>query len=188
MWKEKEIEAYLRKRLEADRFQHVLGVRETAINLAKHYNGEVEKAKIAALIHDCAKNMTDREMLEIVKSEGYGVDWVCEHSPQLLHGLAGAIIGKNIMLINDEDIFAAVRYHTTGRKNMSLLEKVIYLADYIEAGRNFPGVEDLRRLAFEDIDKAILSSLDSTIGYVISKGQLLHTDTIDARNYLICRD
>lgn len=188
MWREEEIEDYIRKRLEEDRFHHVLGVRDTAISLAEHYDCELEKAKFAALIHDCAKNMTDKEILDTIKSEGYDIDWVSERNPQLLHGLAGAIIGKNIMSVSDEDIFNSVKYHTTGRKKMSLLEKIIYLADYIEPGRKFPGVEDLRRLAFEDIDKALLSSLDNTIKYVISRGQLLHTDTIDARNYLICRD
>lgn len=188
MWSEEKIKDFIREKLEPDRFNHVLGVGDSAAKLAKHYNESIEKAVLAALIHDCAKNMGDEEILNIVESNGYAVDWVSKRNPQLLHGLAGAIIGKNEMGVENAEIFDAVRYHTTGRKNMGLLEKIIYLADYIELGRSFPGVEELRRLAFEDIDKAVLSSLDNTIKYVISRGQLLHTDTIDARNYFICRD
>lgn len=188
MWSKEKIEAYIREKLEPERFNHVLGVVDSAAKLAEAYDGNIEKAVIGAMIHDCAKNMTDEEIMNIVESNGYEADWVSKRSPQLLHGLAGGLIGKNLMGINDGEIFEAVRYHTTGRRNMSLLDKIIYLADYIEPGRNFPGVEELRKLAFEDIDKAVLAALNNTIAHVIKKGQLLHTDTVDARNFFICRD
>jgi len=89
------------------------------------------------------------------------------------------------MEIKDKGIFNAIAYHTTGRKNMTLLEKIIYLADYVEPLRKYPGVEELRELAFKDMDIALIKSFDITIKYVIDKGQMLHLNTIEGRNYLI---
>jgi predicted HD superfamily hydrolase involved in NAD metabolism len=188
VWSEEKIEAYLKERLEPKRFKHVLGVVQVAEQLADIYKENREKARLSALVHDCAKNMSSEEIIKLVKDSGYSLDGVCNNCPELVHGLAGAIIGKTVMGIEDSEVFDAARYHTTGRKAMSLLEKIVYLADYIEPSRNFPGVEKLREAAFENIDRAVLMALDNTIKYVIKKGQLLHTDTVDTRNYFICRE
>ena len=187
MWKETEIISYIKEKLPNKRYEHVLGVKASAVKLAERYGEDMEKAAIAALIHDCAKKMKDEELIAIVEKAGYSPDWVEEISPQLLHGMAAAIIAKDQMDVEDTDILDAVTYHTTGRAEMSLLEKIIYIADYIEPSRDFPGVKELRKTAFEDLDKAMLMSLENTIKYIIEKKQLLHTNTVDARNSLLVK-
>lgn len=185
MWSEEHIETYLKDKLDNKRFLHSLSVRDTAVKMAICYGEDENKARIAGLAHDCAKNMNGYELMNIAKKHGYKISSIYEESPQLLHGLVGAIIARETMAIKDKDIFNAIAYHTTGRKNMSLLEKIIYLADYIEPLRKYPGVEDLRELAYKDINKALIQSFDVTIKYVIDKGQMLHLNTIEGRNYLI---
>ncbi|KHO38252.1 phosphohydrolase [Clostridium tetani] len=185
MWSEEEIEDYLKKNLKEKRFLHSLRVKDMAIKMAKFYNIDIEKTKMAALIHDCAKNKKNEELINIVKKYGYDIDKECEKNIQLLHGLVGTIIAKNLMGIKDQDILNAIRYHTTGRENMTMLEKIIYLSDYIEPGRKYPGVEKVRELAFQDIDKALINSFNITIKYVIEKDQVLHLDTIKGRNFLL---
>ena len=106
-------------------------------------------------------------------------------NPDIMHGVASAYIAETIMEIYDKEVLDAVRYHTTGREKMTMLEKVIYLADYIEPSRNYPGVEELRKLSYEDLDKALIKAFDNTINYVLKKGWLLHLMTVKARNYLI---
>ena len=177
MWSEEKVQDYLKKNLRYKRYEHSLSVRDTAVGLAKTYNVDIEKAKIAGLVHDCAKNMNDEEILNIALKHDIEINDVCKESPQLLHGVVGAVLAK--------ELIDAITYHTTGRKNMSILDKIIYIADYIEPLRNFPGVEELREIAFKNINEALLRSFDNTIKFVIDRGQLLHFDTIEARNYLI---
>jgi predicted HD superfamily hydrolase involved in NAD metabolism len=153
--------------------------------MGEYYKLDIEKCRLAGLVHDCAKNMSSSQLKELILKQGYVVDQVCEYSSAVMHGLGGAIIARNIMGIKDEDVLNAVTYHTTGRRNMSVLEKVIYLADYIEPNRNFPGIEELRELSYKDLNEALLWSFNNTITYVLARGQLLHSDTIDGRNYLL---
>ncbi|MBU5268404.1 bis(5'-nucleosyl)-tetraphosphatase (symmetrical) YqeK [Clostridium cochlearium] len=185
MWSEEKIEDYLNKNLKEHRFLHSLRVRDTAIKMAKFYNVDIEKTKIAALVHDCAKNKKNEELINIVKKYGYDINNECEKNIQLLHGLAGALIAKNLMGIEDKEILNAVRYHTTGRENMSMLEKIIYLSDYIEPGRKYDRVEKIRDLSFHNIDEALINSFNITIKYVIEKDEILHLDTIKGRNFLL---
>lgn len=185
MWNEIEIDRYLKDNLKQSRYEHSLSVSDTAVKLAQHYNGNICKAKLAGLIHDCAKNMREEELLKIAHKCGVVIDRVCESEPELLHGLCSAYIAKNVMKIYDEEVLQSVICHTTGKKNMSLLEKIIYVADYIEPLRDFEGVEELRKAAYEDIDKALLLAFNNTINYVIVCGGLIHLNTIEARNYLI---
>ena len=185
MWNEPLIENYLRTHLNVQRYEHSLRVRDTAVKMAEFYKADREKARLAGLVHDCAKDMSDSELKELVSNHGYQIDEVCKYSSAIMHGLGGSIIAKEVMGIEDEDILNAVTYHTTGRKGMSILEKIIYLADYIEPMRNFPMVEKLRELSYKSLDDALLLSFNNTINYVISRGQLLHYDTIAARNYLL---
>jgi predicted HD superfamily hydrolase involved in NAD metabolism len=187
MWSEEKINEYLRNNLKSSRYEHSLGVKNAAIKLALTYGENSFKAGLAGIVHDCAKNMSNCEIVRLVKENAYEVDDIYENSPELLHGLAGAIVAKNIMGIEDEDIFNAIAYHTTARENMSLLEKIIYIADYVEPSRNFPGVEELRKVASENLEDALILSLSKTICYVVNKGQLLHSETVKARNYLIIK-
>ena len=185
MWNEEAIIDYLHINLTKKRLAHSISVSETAVALAEKYGEDIEKARIAGLVHDLAKDMKDEDLIKLALEHEIVIDEVCLSSPTILHGLVGSIIAREVMGIVDEEILQAICYHTTGRKNMSTLEKIIYIADYIEPLRKFQGVEEVRALCNVDLDAAVLLSLESSIIYVIDQKQLLHTDTIDARNCLI---
>lgn len=185
MWNVEQIINYLHINLSEKKVAHSLSVSDTAVALAAKYGENVESARIAALVHDCAKDMKAEELIRIARDYGAQLDDVFLNNPTILHGLVGSIIAREIMSIEDEDILNAICYHTTGRKNMSTLEKIIYIADYTEPLREFPGVEQVRVLCSVDLDAAVLKSLENVIIYVIGEKQLLHIDTIDARNYLL---
>ena len=185
MWSEERIKAYLMDNINEKRVKHILGVVEMSEKLAEFYGESPFKARMAAYIHDDAKYMPYDDIKRIIQEKGYKLTSEDLIMPELLHGLAGAIIGKDMMGIEDEDILNAARYHTTGRVNMTMLEKIVFLADYIEPGRNFPGVEELREMAFLNLDKGVLLAFDSTIKHVVNEGKLLHSDTIISRNYIL---
>lgn len=187
MWNEKAMLEYLHTNLKESRFQHSLSVSETAVALALKYGEDTKKAGIAGLVHDCGKCMKDSELIEVAMNHKIQLDEVYLHDPSILHGPVGSIIAREVMGIEDKDILSAIYYHTTGRKNMSVLEKIIYIADYIEPLREFNGVEELRSLSEQNLDAAVIQSLEDTIKYVLSQNKLLHTDTIDARNYLLSK-
>lgn len=187
MWNEVEMYNYLHENLEETRFKHSLSVSETAVALAINYGENIESARIAGLVHDCGKNMDDEHIIKVANEHEIHLDEIHFRSPSLLHGLVGAVIAREVMGIQDEDIINAICYHTTGRKNMSILEKIIFVADYTEPLRKFEGVEQLRSLSMKDLDEAVIQSLENTIKHVINQKQLLHIDTIDARNYLLCQ-
>ncbi|SHE65727.1 bis(5'-nucleosyl)-tetraphosphatase (symmetrical) YqeK [Clostridium fallax] len=188
MWTLEEIDNYLKENLKENRYKHTLGVIETAKKLAIINNEDEKKAEIAALIHDCAKNFTIEKSLQILKEENIEVDEICKESPQLLHGIVGAIVGEKIFGIKDKGILNAVKYHTTGNINMTTLEKIIYIADYIEPSRDFEGIERLRELTFSDLNKGVLKGLENTIKFVIDCEQLIHPLTIEARNYMLLQE
>ncbi|KOC55207.1 phosphohydrolase [Clostridium botulinum] len=186
MWAEEKIIGYLKQNLKPKRFEHSIGVRDTAIKLAEIYGESLEKARIAGLVHDCAKNMSDEQILDICSKNEYNIDEVSQNMPSILHGEVGAYIAENIMGIEDKEILDAITYHTTGKENMTLLEKIIYISDYIEPLRDFPGVEDLRGLVYnKELDRALILSFNNTIKYIIDRNQLLHKKTIEARNYML---
>ena len=188
MWDESEMLHYLQINLSESRLKHSLGVSETAVALATKYGENIESARIAGLVHDCAKNMKADQLIKVASEHGIHYDKMYLQNPSIMHGLVGSIMAREVMGIQDEDILAAICYHTTGRKNMSILEKIIYIADYIEPLRKFKGVEELRILSFIDLDAAVIQSLENTIKYVISRSELLHMDTVEARNYLLYED
>lgn len=187
MWNEKQMLNYLNINLTESKLKHSLSVSETAVGLAVKYGENTEKARISGLVHDCAKNMKDEELIKVAREHEIQLDEIYLSNPSILHGLVSSIIAKEVMGIEDEDMLMAIRYHTTGRKRMSVLEKIIYIADYIEPLRTFGGVEELRILSNIDLDEAVVQSLENTIRYVISQNELLHIDTIHARNYLLSK-
>jgi predicted HD superfamily hydrolase involved in NAD metabolism len=180
-----EIKKILKSKLKRKRYVHSLGVQKTAEQLAKIHNESVTKASIAGLVHDCAKNLSGKELLNYAKQFDILVDGVTKIQPELLHGAIGAEIAKRELCIEDDEILNAIRFHTTGKAKMTLLEKIIYLADYIEPNRNFNGVETLRKVALSDLDQATLMAFNNTIKYVVSNNGLLHPTTIFARNDLL---
>ncbi|MFZ7121254.1 MAG: bis(5'-nucleosyl)-tetraphosphatase (symmetrical) YqeK [Eubacteriaceae bacterium] len=180
---------YIRQKVKSNisnkRFKHSLGVVEYAIYLAEKYNCDKEKAKIAAISHDCAKEMDIDTLVKIAKLHELKLDEVTLSEPHLLHGPVGSVIAQEELGIEDEEILNAIKYHTTGRTNMTKLEKIIYLSDVVELNRNYDGIEEVRRLSETDLDGAILLSIDKIIKYVISINSLLHPRTIEARNFIM---
>lgn len=175
----------LKASMKESRFKHSLGVMDTSIILARRYGEDVKKAEHAGLIHDCARDIPVETQLKMAENFGILLDDIEKHEPVLIHGPLGAEIARRTFGIEDEEILKAVRLHTTGDKNMTLLEKIVFLSDYIEPGRCFPGVEDLRVKAFKDLDEAIISAFDSTIRYVVGRQGLLHPRTVNARNFIL---
>ena len=180
-----QIEGKLRGILSQHRFLHSLGVVKCASDLAKRYNYDIEKTKLAAISHDCAKEMKMKELIAIAKEENLELDEVILAEPQLLHGPVGKFVAKRDFGIQDEEVLNAIHYHTTGRANMSTLEKIIYLADIIEESRSYDGIEEVRKRSKIDLNQGILLAIDNTVRFVLSMNALLHPQTIEARNSII---
>lgn len=167
------------------RYNHSIGVAKTAIELSKEYGYSKKKAGLTGLLHDCGKFEDVNKILKMSNEFGIIQDSIMQENIGLLHGPLGSILAKKIYDVEDEEILNAISIHTTGKTKMNLLEKIIYLADYIEPGRVFLGVEDIRKLAYIDLDKALLLAMGNSIKYVVDKGLMLHKNTIEARNDLI---
>lgn len=177
-------ESIVKSKLSLKRYNHSLFVQETAVKLAKIYNADIINASAAGLLHDITKDEGYDSQLKM--SEEFGIMLSNEERcmPQILHAATGAGYIEHILKINNKDILNAVRYHTTGRKNMSLLEKIVYIADYIEPSRTFEGLDSVRNLAYTDLDSALYLAIKMSVKYIVSKDKLLHTDTIDCYNNL----
>ena len=140
---------------------------ETAIQLAKQYQVDVKKAEIAALLHDCAKGFGGQEQLQLCKKHGLTITEAEERNPFLLHAKLGAYLAKADYGIDDEEILDAIRWHTTGRPEMTQLDKIIYIADYIEPNRNqAPNLDEIRRLARVNLDECLYTILKATLAYL----------------------
>ncbi len=179
----KELRAVALSHLKPKRISHVLGTEEEAIRLAKRYGADVNDARVAALLHDCTKKLSLEEQLELCAQYGVELDNLQRQALKLQHALTGAEIARHVYGVNDA-VYEAIRWHTTGKADMSLLEKVIYLADYIEPTRDFPGVEELRKVVWEDLDRGLLMGLEMTIEEMTRWGNPVHEHTLDARDYL----
>lgn len=170
-------------RMSERRFKHVLGVEETAVALAERFGVTPEKASIAALTHDYAKERSDEEFqLMIDQGDFENKAELLKYGNAIWHGLVGADFVARELNINDEEILNAIRLHTTGAAEMTLLDKIIYVADYIEPGRNFPGVEDARVIAFSDLDQAVAFETKHTLAHLIESETPVYPKTIDTYN------
>ena len=169
------------RRLPSGRYQHVLRVAETAMILADRFGEDKEKAETAALLHDVAKAMPKEDLKRIVESEGDPAAVLGFHH-ELWHGPAGAVIARDEFGIRDADILAAVRFHTTGRAGMSRLEKIIFIADMIEPGRNFPGADQLRKEAERSLEDALIACSAHSLQYLASVRAAIHPDTLRCYN------
>ncbi len=181
------IKSIVESKLSPKRFKHTIGVYKTAKELAKIYECNVYKASVAALLHDYAKKMSEVEMRQYVDRYNIAIDKVIDYQIDLAHGLIASEIAKNEINIHDTEILDAIKYHTIARENMTILDKIIYLADYIEPNRDFNGVEKIRDVSFKSIDKAMILALENSIKHVISKGKLLHPNTVLARNSILLK-
>ena len=174
----------LRHALTEQRYLHTQGVAEMAVRLAGIYNEDKDKARVAALLHDCAKCIENDESLRLCREYGVPLDEVLLAQPDLCHSFLGEKVAENDYDISDKDILSAIKYHTTGHAAMTMLEKIIFIADYIEFGRkNFDGLEETRNTAYEDIDKAVYMCLKQTIDFNRKKGRLIHFLSLEALNY-----
>ena len=173
----KKIKKYLKKHLTKERYHHTIGVAYTAMSMAMKYNPQPDnnefmvKAEIAGLLHDCAKCMDNDKKIRICDKNQISYSKIEAENPYLLHGKVGAYIARKEFNILDEDILNAITWHTTGRPDMSLLEKIIFVADYIEPSRRpIPELNLIRQLAFTDIDQAVIKILENTLKYLNEKG------------------
>lgn len=167
----------------AKRIPHIRGTEEEAVRLARHWGADERTARRAAILHDCTKYLELPEQLELCRRYGVELDELEQRAVKLLHSKTGACIAKYVFGETDE-VYQAIFWHTTGKADMSLMEKIIYLADYIEPTRDFDGVEPLRRLAYEDLDGALLMGMDMTIEEMLQRGVPVHKNTLAARNWL----
>ena len=172
--------------LKPKRMPHVLGTEQEAVRLARRYGGDEIQARIAALLHDCTKKLDMPEQLALCAQYGIELDELEQKALKLLHSKTGAAIARDVFGVEDA-VYDAIWYHTTGKPDMTLLEKIIYLADYIEPSRDFDGVDTLRQAVYEDLDHGLLMGLSMTIQEMVEMGNPVHHLTRDARDYLLKR-
>lgn len=179
------IEAAIKPVMKKKRLQHTMGVVDAAVVLANKYGAHPFKTAVAALLHDYAKDFSEDELMKYIREYGIETDPVLSQAHELLHGKVAAVIARQQFGVKDKEVLLAIEFHTTGRKGMGLIEKIIYLSDFIELGRDYTGVENLRNLASENLNKAVLQALTNTMIYVLRTGKLLHQNTLEARNEML---
>ena len=178
-----ELEAEVIALMNPGRVAHVLGCRDCAVELAKLYGADEVDAARAGLLHDITKAIDGPLQLTLCAEYGMILDTFSRSFPKTLHALTGSLVAERIFGEN-ENVVSAICHHTTGRANMTLLEKIIYIADYVERNRDFPGVEEMRAMAYTDLDRAVLMGLESAVAHVKRQGQALAPATLEALEYL----
>ena len=174
----------IRERLTPKRLYHSICVAEKAKHLAEKYGADPEKAYTTGLVHDIMKNQSVEDMLILIEGDGQTLTDSEKAITVTLHAIAGEVYLRKELGVIDEELLSAVRWHTTGKENMSLFEKIIYVADLVSDDREYPDVREVRELAEEDLDKTLLRGLSFTIEDNAKKHKLIHTDTVKAYNYL----
>ena len=178
-----ELEQVVINLLNPNRVKHVLGCRDTAAELAKVWGADEVDAARAGLLHDITKALDGPLQLTLCAEYGIVLDEFSQAFPKTLHALTGSLVAERIFGEN-ENVVSAICHHTTGRANMTLLEKIVYIADYVERNRDFPGVEEMRTVAYTDLDKAVLMGLESAVAHVKRQGQGLAPATMEALEFL----
>ena len=175
----------LRDRLKDKRFVHSMNVADASVILAKRFGADEEKAYVAGLLHDITKNETDENQLQMMESGGIILSKTQRHNPKLWHAISGMLYLRDVLGITDEEILGAVRWHTTGKAGMTLLEKVVFIADYISAERDYPDVDVMRRLAADSLDAAALYALKFSLRHLSEKEKPICEDSVAYYNELI---
>lgn len=184
MWSEEKVIEYLKSNLKPKRLKHVFGVVDSIDALAVKYGVDREKARFSALYHDILKENSASHLIDYIRENGEDPGELL-HASKVLHSQAGAIFARVEGGVLDEDILNAIRYHTTGREEMSTLEKMLYLADVIEAGRDYEGVDRLRDLSMKDLDLAMLHALNSSLRFLEERNEYILIASVRARNYYL---
>ena len=169
--------------LKPSRVKHVLGCRDTAVKLAEHWGADVTDAARAGMLHDITKALDGPLQLTLCAEYGTMLSGFSARNPKTLHALTGSLVAERIFGEN-ETVVSAIRHHTTGKADMTLLEKIIYVADYMEPNRDFPGVERLRELAFTDIDGALKLGLEMTLSHLQEQGSEVSPESQEALDWL----
>ena len=169
--------------LKPSRVNHVLGCRDTAVAMAKHWGADEVDAARAALLHDVTKALDGPRQLTLAGEYGIILSAFQQENPKTLHALTGSLVAEHLFGEN-EAVVQAIRHHTTGKANMNLLEKIIYVADYMEPNRDFPGVDRLRELAFSDLDEALKLGLTMTLNLLNQQGSEVSPESREALSWL----
>ena len=175
----------IRERLTDWRFRHSVNVAREAVRLAARYGGDPDQAELAGLLHDVTKDMSKKEQLDLMAQWGLTFGVYEEHAPKLWHAVTGAIYVQRVLRVDDEDIRNAIRYHTTGRAGMSLLEKIIYVADCTSEERDYKGVDKIRKAADSSLEAAMEEALASSLQDRLDDRTPMHPDTVGAYNELL---
>lgn len=176
---------HIKERLSDYRFKHSVNVSKEAVRLAKKYGGNEDKAELAGLLHDVMKDAGKKEQLELIEKYGVKLNEVEKNAPKLWHAIAGSVYVHKVLKIRDKDIINAVRYHTTARAGMSLLEKIIYIADYTSEERDYRGVEKMRKACNVSLELAMEEALAFGIEARAEDHTAIHPDTFEAYNEIM---
>lgn len=175
----------VRKRLSDYRFYHSMCVSESAGKLAERYGADKEKAMIAGILHDATKETPDDEQLVLIEKSGLKITDFEKQNKKFYHQISGAAFAMAELGIEDEEIISSIRYHTTGKADMTLMEEIIYLADFISADRTYKDIDEIRKRTELGKEQGLLYATRYTIASVIKKGKPLHPDTVGAYNWLL---
>ncbi len=176
----------IKKRLNPDRLYHSLNVAEESKKLALFYGADEKKAYTAGLLHDIMKNTPDEELLKFFQENAIILTNTERVSRKTWHAMAGAVFCERRLHVTDAEILSAIRWHTTARAGMTLLDKVVFIADFISADRDYPGVERMREKAYVSLESAMLEGLQFTIQELVENGWAVHEDSLAAYNELVC--
>lgn len=177
-------EDMVRQTLSPKRFQHTMNVKQLAVRMAQHYGVDTEKAALAAILHDSAKELPRTELLQIMQDNAIIKKGTQNRPEPVWHGICAAILAKTQWNVQDEEILSAIACHTTGKENMSKLDKILFLADMTSAERDYPGVEELRSLEMQNLDKAMIQALKMTISFVEQKNAIADPESAKALAWL----
>mgnify|MGYP003425143818 FL=1 len=178
-----EAKKLVKARLSEKRWTHTKNVKKMAVKLAKRWGADPEKAAMAAILHDSAKELPTSELLQIFADNAIIAENAPARPSPVWHGIAAAILAQTQWGVSDPEILSAIRCHTTGKPDMSKLDKIIYLADMTSAERDWPGVEELRALQMENLDRALCDALKRSIDFVEEKGGTLDPESVAAYEY-----
>lgn len=176
-----EIVAKEKNNMDTKRFEHCIGVSETSRKLAELNNYDPDKAALAGFIHDYAKQVSNDRFIEIIKTQGFDQD-LLNYNRAIWHGIVGSYIIEQELKITDPEILTAIRRHTTADTEMTTLDKIVFVADFIEPHRDFPGVEQARKIAFENLDAGVGYELAHTLSFLVENRQKIYPKTLDAYN------
>ncbi len=179
-----EMRVMLEESLPRKRYEHSVRVYETALQMARHWHADEEKVALGAMLHDCGRQVPTKESLARARELGIEVDPTEEAQPILLHAKLGVYYAVHRYGVSDPEVLAAIRYHSTGTVDMTDTAKIVYLADLIEPGRDFEGVEELRKVSFRDLDRAMFLSYINTFRYLLEDEALIHPDAVAGYNQL----